>query len=502
VEVPGGKRLVRIYDRCPILIPDNLEIGKDIECGEILTLDEDEQVSGAPGITFMRVRAKGDMASQPPVFFHEGGPGGSGETGVDVAALLRDTLGVDRDLVVVSQRGTRFSAAVPECEQEPLKGTETPEEKQRLTEESSAKCKARLERSGYKLTELSTQAAVSDVEALRKVFEYEQLDFYGISYGVTYAIELARQFPQTVRKLLLDSGSFYGSKDVNQHYVDRYTVPIEFAKNITQDLTNRCARMDCSGLFTERPDFALIMEQVLDVLSTREVSTPIGTLNFARMVSLYDPLHTYASYNTRIAFSFFAWGVVINDFAPARRTLHQVYGAGESVDKAFQPMWDEILRFMRPSPSTLSPQLSWIVLCVDFIGGLDGALMTDYLQTKQLNSSGVLYTTVRNRLLDAAAVCKPYRELYQEVSMSFRKPLDLNTPTLILNSRFDAASPMPSVRVTAAGLKSSRVVEFPCTHHATLPFDDKGIRDCTGPLMRSFFDGTDVATVNTSCVCK
>ena len=50
----------------------------------------------------------------------------------------------------------------------------------------------------------STSIAVQDLEAIRKALHYSTINLVGASYGTRFGLEFLRQYPQSVRRLVLD----------------------------------------------------------------------------------------------------------------------------------------------------------------------------------------------------------------------------------------------------------------------------------------------------------
>ena len=139
-----------------------------------------------------------------PVFFFAGGPG---QSAIDLAPAIGAMLGRfsnRRDIVLVDQRGTGRSAplqcepddpALPLAEQFDLK-------RQR---ERQLRCLERLKALPHgDLRLYSTTIAMADADAVRAALGAEKLNLIGGSYGTRAALEYQRQFPQRVRRAVLD----------------------------------------------------------------------------------------------------------------------------------------------------------------------------------------------------------------------------------------------------------------------------------------------------------
>jgi len=139
-----------------------------------------------------------------PVLFFAGGPGQSAiELAGSMGAVLA-RLANRRDLVFIDQRGTGRSAPLacaPPAPTAPLAEAADPERQfARLAE-----CRAALEKLPHgDLRHYTTWIAAQDADAVRRALGAEQVNLVGASYGTRVALEVQRQFPQAVRRAVLD----------------------------------------------------------------------------------------------------------------------------------------------------------------------------------------------------------------------------------------------------------------------------------------------------------
>ena len=139
-----------------------------------------------------------------PVFFFAGGPGQSAiEIAPQVAAMLT-RFANRRDIVLIDQRGTGRSAPLL-CEAEdpalPLAELFAP----RRQRERLAACLARLRTLPHgDLRFFTTTLAMQDADAVRAALGAERVNLVGGSYGTRAALEYLRQFPQRVRRAVID----------------------------------------------------------------------------------------------------------------------------------------------------------------------------------------------------------------------------------------------------------------------------------------------------------
>lgn len=139
-----------------------------------------------------------------PVFLFAGGPGQSAIELAGTASRLFARLSNRRDVVLVDQRGTGRSAPLA-CDELPptlplAEALDQPRSLQRL-----ADCRAALQRLPHgDLRRYTTALAVQDIDAVRRQLGAAQINLVGGSYGTRAALEYQRQFPQAVRRAVLD----------------------------------------------------------------------------------------------------------------------------------------------------------------------------------------------------------------------------------------------------------------------------------------------------------
>lgn len=135
-------------------------------------------------------------AEPDPLFVLAGGPG---QAGSDIVFLLDTALArvhATRDIVFIDQRGTGRSGN--------LRCADDAQALSRSDDEIKAATLACLRSYGKDLMFYSTGAAAHDIERVRQALGASQINLWGGSYGSRLAQAHAREYPASVRSLVLD----------------------------------------------------------------------------------------------------------------------------------------------------------------------------------------------------------------------------------------------------------------------------------------------------------
>ena len=144
-----------------------------------------------------------------PIIYLHGGPGDIAPLEVNdliAAAFIRD-----RDILVVSERGTWFSqpaltcAASDDFARELLGLRFYSEATERAHLASTEACHGKLTATGANLSAYNSTESAADLADLRKVLDIAVWNIYGTSYGSYLAQTLMRDHPEGIRSVVLDS---------------------------------------------------------------------------------------------------------------------------------------------------------------------------------------------------------------------------------------------------------------------------------------------------------
>lgn len=202
----AGLLACSIAGAAPTLTPCRLDgIEHEARCGQVERPLDPQQPRGTRITVHYAVLPALARNKQPdPVFFFAGGPGQSSiELAGPISGMLARFLN-RRDVVLIDQRGTGRSAPLL-CDDEegraPLaQQFERSEQRQRI-----AQCLATLKALPYgDLRQFTTPIAAGDVDAVRRQLGAARINLVGASYGTRLALEVLRQYPQQVRRVVLD----------------------------------------------------------------------------------------------------------------------------------------------------------------------------------------------------------------------------------------------------------------------------------------------------------
>ena len=175
---------------------------QEVQCGQIARPLNPAQPEGKKIMIHYAIVPSQDRNKLPDaVFLLAGGPGQSAISVAGFGQAVLNRLNRRRDLVFVDQRGTGRSAPLhcPELED----GGDLVDNETML--KMAQACMKNLQTLPYgDLQYFSTSIAVQDLEAVRQAQGYSAINLVGASYGTRAGLEYLRQFPTSVRRLVLD----------------------------------------------------------------------------------------------------------------------------------------------------------------------------------------------------------------------------------------------------------------------------------------------------------
>lgn len=422
------------------------------ECGWLIVPEDwDNPEARKIKLAVVIFRAVNPEPSLSPIIYLAGGPGGHplGDDGRFMARWRRtaDYSLTGHTLIVFDQRGTGLSSPKLDCREAqdatvwwPL--STIPEgdiDKPARVHAAFAACMARHLAAGRQLNAFNTLQSATDVEALRRALELEDIILYGLSYGTRLALTVMKLYPRNIEAAILDSvfppKAEYAGSDAGT-----------FGPALDR-LFATCKRdEDCAMAY---PDLRGRLLRVLTQLARQPVTVEITNYQGG------EPL--YARVDHRMFLE-----VLRNGMADTAR-LHQlpllISGAAEGEYWRLVPHIENTVFGYFPGSYALGAMLA--VRCNDDAG----------LARPQEDPDGsATYAYLRD-----------YAEWYDDYSFCEFWPMNPNTrnrdavvsdiPSLLLAGGLDAATTVEQAEMAAETLRNSHLFVFPAHAHVQLRGD-------------------------------
>ena len=209
-----------------------------------------------------------------PIVFFDGGPGNNAIA--DSPLLIARGLNQDRNLILMSARGTQFSQpslGCPEVDQfyAELPGLvlDDPSTGQAFAT-AGAQCSSRLRAAGINLSAYNSTEAAADYADLRRALHIPLWNVFGHSYGTYLALVYMREHPQGLRSVVLDGVA------PPSLAVPGFTW--ESAKNALDSIFAACAAQPaCAARYPNNSaTFDSLVNQLEANPITTQVTSPIG----------------------------------------------------------------------------------------------------------------------------------------------------------------------------------------------------------------------------------
>lgn len=190
---------------------DWLPIREDVKAGAILVPENHDDPDGKKiTIAYVILKAKDTVASNYPLIFFSGGPGGNTLSEGMVGFLLEHPLRKDRDIILFDQRGIGYSSALPNMSFDAfniLAKDADEQEELELTKAVILDYKKKCEALNMNPQYYNTLQNAKDVGMLFEHLNYGKYNLFGGSYGTRIARVVQDMFPENIHSSVLDSPS-------------------------------------------------------------------------------------------------------------------------------------------------------------------------------------------------------------------------------------------------------------------------------------------------------
>jgi pimeloyl-ACP methyl ester carboxylesterase len=435
--------------------PTPIEFDENTECGW-LTVPAQHSDPAGPTIQLgvVILRASGSEPAADPLVMAQGGPGGS--TIDSYASLMQDSiLRRDRDIVLFDQRGTTHTMPALECAElnqltlDTAEQNLSDEEEERLSLKAVQACRDRLTKAGANLSAFDSVENAADVNALREALGYDKINFYGVSYGTLLGQHLMRDFPETLRSIILDGvapaeGSFINESGQSEN------------RSLTQ-LFDACkADAKCNAAY---PNLEQRYFETVDRLNQQPARVLMQDLQSGKRFNTFldgDALQSV------IFQSLYATDLL--RFLP--------YAMAKASAGDLRPIGNigSLFVFDR----SVATGMYFSVMCAE-----DGSLPAE-----APNDAGVrpeIATRNAQDQRDFEQLCKLWNVL--PLPNAVNEAVKSDVPTLLLSGHFDPITPPANAERVAATLPNSFAFTFPDTGHGALNSEK-----CAEQIARAFLN--------------
>jgi pimeloyl-ACP methyl ester carboxylesterase len=434
------------------------------ECGYVTVPEEHANPDGPTiRIPVAILRATGANPQPDPLFLAQGGPGGDAFE-LFSFYLPPSSLLLDRDLVVINQRGTIYAEPDMRCTEitdgmGDILGMSLEAGTIRYNELLQA-CYQRLEADGVNLSAFDSIENAKDMEAVRQALGYDTYNFYGVSYGTLLGLHLMREHPEALRSVILDgvvptSSNFIASLPDNEN-------------RVYEELFSACANdAQCAA---DYPNLKNRFQAVVDDLNANPITLP-----------LTDP-ETGEKYEAVVDGAAFVDVMYQLLYLPEAYAMFPniVENAEHSDFDLLQQMWP-LFAFDRTS----SYGMYYSVICAED---------SDFEVTAV--SPDTYPPFIADKLQEELQSYLDACELWpvEPLPPSVDDPVVSDIPVLLMSGRFDPITPPEFAEEAAKTLSNSTHIVDPWASHS-IAFND----DCVNGIMDRFLANPELP-VDAACL--
>lgn len=427
---------------CDFDIQTSLVEGQDLQCGSLIVPEQHENPEGPTiqlGVAIIKSPDPNPVSD--PVVMLQGGPGGSTiDTYLQMIPLSPKLRKMNRDIVLFDQRGTLYSKPSLFCEQYYEEGIRqlnediSDAESNKRAQAALKACHDLFVKEGINLSVFNSFENAADVEALRQVMGWDQINLYGVSYGTLLALHVLREYPQGLRSVILDS--------VVPPQLNFIPDAPQSQNRALEAIFQACAAdTDCNAAY---PNLKKEFYETVDRLNANKASIHlIDTATGKTYPALMDG-------DTLIS------GVVqmlyLTDWIPL---IPRVIYSVRAGDYSFMERVLSLVVFDR----TMSLGMYFSVLCAedaDFQPG-DASLQGLPKELAEMEKDGA------SQFLETCSFWN-----VNPLPPKVDEPVSSDVPTLILAGAFDPITPPLYAREAAKTLSKSYYFEFPAGGHGEL----------------------------------
>lgn len=449
---------------CPHNIPNFAEEGIDIFCGYVSVPEDHANPAGRRiQIAVAVIPAWGDERAPEPLVMEQGGPGGSTLDSFGTWMLYPqfDEYSETRDLILVEQRGTRYSKPFLFCRDnldmnvDLLDEQVPPEERAAREAEAAAACRRRFAFDGVDWSAYNSEQNALDIALVVSSLGYDRFDLYGVSYGSLLAQHAMRLYPERLRSVILDAV-------VPTSLNIMSTVPSSVSRSLRLLFDSCAADPACARAY---PNLEQVFLDTVAYLNANPISWVVGDPEIG---VTYDMLFTGDVF-TDFVFSMLyspdflpQLPQIITDVSKGNYTFMHLSAPYYAVDRDF------------------ADGMYYAVLCAED-GGFNPA---------EVPMEGVYPELASHLADDWGQLCAAWD--VAALGPEANAPVTVDIPTLVLNGEYDPITPPAFGERTASTLPGSTIVTFTGYGHGAIG------TPCSDQIILDFLDDP-ASTPDTSC---
>jgi pimeloyl-ACP methyl ester carboxylesterase len=478
-DVPTAAGQVPRFEPAPCpKLPGADELAK-ASCSYLVVLENHSRPTGRTiRLLVAKYPARSPEKRADPVVYMAGGPGDIAP--LDVNGLIAADFIRDRDILVVSQRGTMFSEPALTCApidnfaRELLGRRFYSEATEHAHLAATEACHRELAATGADLSAYNSTESAADFVDLRKVLGIAVWNVYGASYGSYLAQTLIRDHPEGIRSVVLDSV-----------LPPAYTIPGNWwvMRAAFDNLFHACAADTACN--TAHPHLEATFTRMVNKLEAEPLTTTVS-----------DPANGKDVKVVLDGGALVDWLRNQNYAVPLLRAApKRIDGLAAGRSNAIEAIAkDRAGRAPPPGPDVpaLGYGLSYGVSCREdypFATQADLAAagrqaFPDYPASIQGEGVG-----------GWAYVNQDCRDVWNVPAApeAMRQPVASSIPTLLISGSFDTLTSLDGAKAAAAKLSKATIIGIPGIGHVVAPQSP-----CAQTVITSFL--TDPNTPDTSCV--
>ncbi len=471
-------------DECFAQPPADLPVDFDLDCGYVVVPESrsgDSSREVKLGVT--RINS-GQGTANSPLFMLAGGPG-QAEINPGFFSLLQTELlgGIleARDIVVVEQRGTEYTDPFLNCPEVISAPWDVYEQGLTLTGDDATEyevgiiqdCINRFEEQGVNFDNFNSVENAADVNAVREALGYDQIIYYGASYGSQLGQHVMRDFPEILEAVVLDGANSLSRKS----WVEDRALDAQWG------LDNLTALCEADEKCAEAYDVPALVDAALALFDD-------GPLPY----SYTDPddasltIEVEVTVQDMVEYIYGQQGSRIGTFSLPAILSQLTEGSADQVAEALgSAKVGQIIASRDATTSSMTLLMHLAMVCSDDPVSLRRS------RSFWTESAPMPPFTARVWVSSTTTLCS----LINVAELPDSTDVDVTTdvPTLLLTGDLDVATPTFRSQIVADSLPNATLITFPGTTHVQIG----GINLCAAQVMTQFvLDPT--AELDTSCV--